>query len=390
MYPAPWHETHGSFIHESARSLARLGVHVEVIRTVAWRPPFGSGGRREVPEERVLDGIRVRYVTIPHPPWPALACLRGPLRRPGLARAIYRAQVEVPFQLIHAHEIIPTGYAALPAARHPGLPLVCTAHGSDIYRSAKRAVCRGQAARVLAHADQVVAVSPDLASHAAQVARPRREIAVVPNGVDLDLFQPIPREESLSQLGLDDAPKVLYVGNLVAHKGVLDLLEAFAILSGTYPAAQLLYVGNGPLAAAITSRAAELHLTDRVRLVGARRRTEIPYWLAASAVCVIPSHSESFGIAALEAMACARPVLASRVGGLPELIEDGVTGRLTPPHDPVSLAAAIGDLLANPANATRLGEAARGWVLDANLTWEDHARRLLAVYSQVLGGGRAA
>ncbi len=385
MYPAPWHETHGSFIHESARALAQLGVQVEAIRTVAWRPPFGPGGAREVPQERVLDGIQVRYVVVPHPPWPALACLQGPLRRLGLGRAIRAAHAARPFDLIHAHEIIPTGYAALPAARRLGLPLVCTAHGSDVYRTARRRCCHSQAAQVIRMAARVVAVSRDLAAHASRIAAPKEEVAVVPNGVDLDLFGPISREAARQKLGLDDAPIVLYVGNLLSYKGVLDLLEAFRLLSGSHPEARLIYVGGGALSAAIAARAAEVGLSDRVRLVGPRPREEIPLWIAASAVCTLASHSESFGIAALEAMACARPVVASRVGGLPELIQDGMTGRLVPARNPVALATAIAELLSDPGQAARLGEAARQWVLDARLAWGDHAKRLERIYRGVLG-----
>jgi teichuronic acid biosynthesis glycosyltransferase TuaC len=383
MYPVPWHETHGSFIHESACALTRAGVEVEVIRAVAWRPPLGGGRVRHVPEVRLIDGISVHYTIVPHPPWAALSCLQAPLRRPGLRRAIRRVQAAKGFGLVHAHEVVPTGSATLASARGLGVPFVCTAHGWDLNYAARRPTCHGQAARVIREADRLVAVSSHMAERAARVAVPVHDVAVVPNGVDLGLFQPAPRAHAVQELGLGDAPIVLYVGNLLAQKGVLDLLQAFALLAAAHQEVQLVYVGAGPLAADIAARAVRAGLSERVHVVGPRPRAEIPLWIASSTVCALPSHSESFGIVALEAMACARPVVASAVGGLPELVRDGETGRLVPAHSPSILSAALGDLLSDPDGAMRLASAARAWVLDARLSWDDHAQRLLAVYRAV-------
>lgn len=209
-------------------------------------------------------------------------------------------------------------------------------------------------------ADRVICVSQAVAEYAvAAIGLPPDQLAVIPNGVPLEDFEPLPpREQARAALDLPAAGPLIGTASR-AHpvKGLDVLLEAFSSLSQDFPAARLAIAGDGPQLPALERRAARLGCERRVTFLG--RRQDVPLFLAALDAFALPSFHEGLPNAALEAMAAGLPVVASRVGGMPEAVEDGVTGFLVPPGDPRALAGALGRLLADPALARRLGEAAR-------------------------------
>lgn len=185
----------------------------------------------------------------------------------------------------------------------------------------------------------------------------------------------------------DGAPRrVGFIGRLERYKGVHDLLEAFATLAPKYPSLRLDVAGDGPEQAAMAARARARGIADRVDFRGHLEREEKESWYRSVELVVVPSNTwENFGLVALEALTRTRPVVATDFGGLPDVVQDGASGRLVPLGDATALAAAIASLLDDPAGARRLGEEGRRRSL-ARFTPERHVDRLLAVYGAVLAG----
>src|SRR5437870_39307 len=180
-------------------------------------------------------------------------------------------------------------------------------------------------------------------------------VAVIPCGVDTDLFTPGDAMAARVALGLPPSPLLLYVGRIAPIKGLETLLDAVGCLRGAGTAARLAVIGgetDEPIdghEADVRRRAAALGLGDAVTFVGAQPQERLRDWYVASDVTVLPSYYESFGMVALEAMACGSPVVASRVGGLQSTVRDGATGLLVPDGDPCALAETIMRVLGDGA-----------------------------------------
>lgn len=213
----------------------------------------------------------------------------------------------------------------------------------------------------------------------------RMPISVSYNGFDERIFCPLSPVPTLrKRLSPDGAPVLFYVGRLVTFKGIDHLLDAMALLKGRL-APRLLLAGDGPHRTNLEQRAQQLGIADRVHFLGALANTDLPRYHAVSDMFVMPSTDhETFCIAACEAMACARPVVAARTGGLIEVVRDGETGFLVPPADPRAMADRIDQLLRDTALRKQLGQQGREWTLQM-FTWDRVVERVLGCYADVLG-----
>jgi teichuronic acid biosynthesis glycosyltransferase TuaC len=313
---------------------------LEVAATIPWFPGAGlvarwssAGKLAKVPFREQIAGIAVshpRTLFVPRLAHGAWGPLYAASIAPGLVR--HRGKVDV----VLGSWAYPDGFAAVIAARLLGVPCVVKLHGSDINVMAKLSGPRRQTAWALAHAARVVAVSRALAEEVAALGVPRDRIAVVMNGVDGALFHVRDRAAARRELGLPDGPLALYVGNLKPEKGVLDLAAAWDRVARDLPDARLAIVGGGPLRTEV-----EAALPPRATLVGAQPLEAIPTWMAACDVLVLPSHIEGTPNVVLEALACGRRVVATAVGGVPDVITSDTVGALVPPHQPEALAASL-------------------------------------------------
>jgi len=216
-------------------------------------------------------------------------------------------------------------------------------------------------------------------------ARYRIPIGVAYNGFDSALFQPQPPDPALrARFASDGAPLLIHASRLVTFKGLDHLLDALALLD-RHSHTRLLLVGEGPHRASLERQAERLGIAGRVYFLGSVPHADIPSLYAISDVVVIPSTDhETFSIMGCEAMACERPVVASRVGGLPEVVRDGETGLLVPPADAAALADRLSVLLDDTMLRARMGAAGRAWTLEM-FTWDRVIARVLACYEQTLG-----
>lgn len=209
-------------------------------------------------------------------------------------------------------------------------------------------------------------------------------VSVVPAGVDIEVFFPTDRYEARRALGLTGQNIILYVGRIEPLKGLDILIGAVACIEDISDIS-LVVVGGSPGVDSEMGRlkalSHELGIADRVTFTGAVSHAKLPQYYNAADVFVLPSHHESFGLVALEAMACGTPVVASRVGGLTSFISDGLTGYLIPWRCPEPFARRIETLLSNPILRNTMGRAARSRAMD--MTWTRSADRTLNVYESV-------
>ena len=296
------------------------------------------------------------------------------------------------FDLVHAHWIVPNGpIGAIAAGRHD-LPLVVTLHGSDMAVS-ERSRSIGRATRwTLARAAAVTAPSGDLLERARRLgARHLREL--IPYGADTRALEADPGdvEHLRERLGLHpDHVVVAGVGRFIPVKGFEYLVEAHAKARVHDPRLRLVLVGDGDLREELRARARSLGAADSVIFSGMVERDEIPAYLAAADVVVVPSvryegYVDGLPNVALEAMAAGKPLVATRVGGLPELVRPGETGLLVDEKDADELADAIVTLAREPDMRARMGDSGRALIRDS-MSWDSVAERFEAVYERVTRG----
>jgi glycosyltransferase involved in cell wall biosynthesis len=208
-----------------------------------------------------------------------------------------------------------------------------------------------------------------------------RELVEIPGGVDLDLFRRI-STDLRTRLGLERADVVLYVGRFAPLKNVSLLIDAFAVLLHTRPRARLVLVGEGALGASLRYQARRLGLEREVLFIGARPVCELPAFYSMADVFVLPSSFDNSPNVLLEAIACELPVVATRVGGIPRYVSDGVDGILVEPGQPSVLAAALSRVLEERELRARL--VAAGLEHVRGRSWSDSARKLLELYERLL------
>ncbi|MGD8395179.1 MAG: glycosyltransferase, partial [Candidatus Eiseniibacteriota bacterium] len=284
--------------------------------------------------------------------------------------------------LVHAHRGYPAGIAVL-AARLIGVPAVVTVYGSEIHQQAfgSHPLRRWWIRRVVRRASRVVAVAGSLVRALERLGVPASRRRYVPSGVDLERFTPPADRPALRRaLGIEPDARVLLAINLfVPIKGHAILVEAFDALRHRVPGCRLVLTSDGPLRPAIERQVAERGLDDRVRLTGFLDHDDLPRWIAAADLLVLPSLDEGMPLSILEGFACGRPLVASRVGGIPELVTDERFGILVPPGDATALAAALESALARHWDVTTLCARAQ------EFAWPAVIERLEDVYAELCG-----
>ncbi len=365
------------FNRQQFAALAKL-CQLEVMATVPWYPGAGlfakwssAGKLTDVPARDRIAGIDVthpRTLFIPriaHATW-------GPLYAASIAPQLlrYRGKVDV----VLGSWAYPDGFASVIAGQVLGAPTVVKLHGSDVNVITKMPGPRRLTQWALPRATRVVAVSRALADEAVALGALRDKVRIVLNGVDEELFHlrtPADRAAARRELGLPDGPLAIYVGNLKEVKGVLDLSAAWQHVIERVPEATLVVVGDGPLQARVAASLAPFG--ERARMLGAQPLERIPLFMAASDVLVLPSHAEGTPNVVLEALACGRRVVATAVGGVPDVLARPELGVLAAAHDPRALGIAIATALGTPYDPAVVA------ALGARGGWDASAKALLGV-----------
>ena len=384
------------YVRELTRYLGQAGVHVDV---------FTRSQDDHVPHVLHDLGYGNRVVHIPAGPevWMPKDQLIDYL--PEFAENIlnWSAQKDLHYDIIHSHYWM-SGIAAEELSRAWQVPFVHMFHTLGMMKnrvardeSEKEGAYRVEGEQqVLRAADQIIAATQ---AEQAQLEflyhADAAKITVVPPGVDTHHFYPIPLDEARGVIGIPcESRMLLFVGRIEPLKGVDALIRALAILrnNGTldrHPHC-LVIIGGDPDStvenlsaemARLQNLCAELDLGDLVVFLGKRAQDTLPYYYSSADVLIIPSHYESFGMVALEAMACGTPVIASQVGGLAFLVKDGVTGYVVPDEDIEMLSQRLSILISQPDIRRQMGEQACAEA--QNYAWEKITARILQVYEKV-------
>ena len=299
---------------------------------------------------------------------PAYPLFREPQYVISLANKLVQVARQFDLDIIHAHYAIPHATAALLAQQvlasgGQSPKVVTTLHGTDITLVGNDPSFSEIVAFSIGKSDGVTAVSRSLAASTRQELGIERPIAVIPNFLDCDIFQRVEVPQLRRRLAPDEATRVvIHVSNFRPVKRIDAVLEVFARIARKVPS-RLVLVGDGPELGTAYRLGRQLGVSHQVEALGAQEAV-IPL-LSAADVFLLPSAQESFGLAALEAMACGVPVVASRVGGLPEVIDHGATGFLHAPDDLDGMAASAVALLEDTRLHRAVASAARQKVADA-------------------------
>ncbi len=279
--------------------------------------------------------------------------------------------------LLNAHYA--TGYGTLADAIHT-VPVVLNVWGSDVYEFPdKGPMHRWLLRRNLRHAAHIVSTSKAMAQRTLSICAGLRDITVVPFGVDTSVFQPrVPL--ALPSTGTIEIGTVKTLSTIY---GIDLLIKAFALVVRTVPAAHLRIVGGGPEREQLEQLSRAAGLADRVQFVGAVPHAQVPNELRKLDLFVALSRMESFGVAVLEASACGIPVVVSNVGGLPEVVQAGVSGSIVPQEDVVAAAERIAWIANSPEIRERMGNAGVAFV-HAEYEWSRCVDRMITVLENAL------
>jgi len=384
LFPSAQEPLAGIFIRERMFRVARE-LPVQVVAPVAWFPLQGAlrllrpHFRRTLPVDSVMDGIRVerpRYFSVP-----------GPIRFDGRGMALgalpalRRILRETGSFIIDAHFGYPDGYAAHLLARRLGLPYVVTLRGTEIRHSRMPAIRRCLTA-TFAGAARVFSVSESLRGLALELGAPADRAVVVPNGIDLTRFSPVPRADARRELGLPEGALVLVtVGGLVRRKGFHRVIRLLRELRNRNGDVRYLVVGGasreGDDGAELKALATACGVADAVHFLGALPPDRLKVPLSAADLFVLASDNEGWANVLLESMACGTPVVASDVGGNAEVVADRAVGDVVSLAEPDALRNAITAGLTRPWDREGIIAYAR------RNSWDARVARLIAEFRAV-------
>lgn len=386
IFASAYHPHFGG-VEEACRHLAleygRRGHRVSIVTT---RHPS------DLPARESVQGVDVWRFPFEMPRARPAGMLRFLRKFPAERHAVSELLRTQETEIIHVQCVGPNGFYALWAAWATGLPLVVTTQGErtmDAGRLYQKSLSANWTLKQLLHrADYVTACSEQTLNDAKDFAGFSLDAKSRPvyNGIQLSEF------DSNKVPYVHPRPYILGIGRIVVQKGFDILIEAYVRLLQRVPdAPDLLIAGDGPERENLAALVEKLQLSGRIYLIGRADRPRAVSLFQGCTLFVLPSRHEPQGIVSLEAMACAKPVVAARVGGVPEIVLDGETGLLFPGEDAPALAAALETLLADPERAARLGAAGRARA-EARFTWARIADEYFEIYRQVLtrrGTGRS-
>jgi glycosyltransferase involved in cell wall biosynthesis len=359
--------------------LATGEVAAEVMAPVPWFPFASSRFGRyaafaSVPAEEMRHDVRVTHPRVPVIPKVGMA-LAPRLMAAALRGPVKRALARKPFDLIDAHYLYPDGVAAAMLAGRLGKPFVLTARGSDVNVIARYPSPRRMIVWAASRAGRVIAVSHALRAELVKIGVDESRIEVLPNGVDLALF-----DAAGHALCTPGAARLLIVGHLKPGKGHRAVIEALAGL----PECELEIAGDGPLRRELEERAVAAGVRERVRFLGSVPHSQLPDHYRAADALILASDREGMPNVILEALACGTPVVATRVGGVREILTEPVAGVLLDSAASSAIAEGVRQLLARRTDPVRVREFGR------RFGWEHATRGQLAIFRQLAKAPMAA
>ena len=375
--------------HEPTRGVFNLPLmlgisefaELRVVAPIAWFPiKWKYGTKLRVPDQEVISGL-----TVYHPRnfyFPKIGRSLNPqLFAWSLSPLIKRIHQEFPFDIIHVDWTYPDGCGVAKIARQLRVPFVVSVAGSDVNLYIKWFIRRHQILRMMEAASTVITRSLALRNVLIERGLAPEKIKAIYNGVDCETYRPFPREDTRRELGIPPTEStIVYVGRLSPEKGIADLLTSLPILANKHNLkVRLLVVGGGPLRSQLEAEAQKLGVASQVQWLGTKLPAEVARIVSAADLLCLASLREGVPNVLMEAMACGTPVVATKVGGIPEVVPE-FAGILVEPANPGLLADGIATALRRTWSGTDL----RAHALQ--FTWRECARQFYEVFQQATTG----
>lgn len=382
LFPNSVYPNHGIFTqHRMGSSHGQDGCEIRVVAPVPYCPPWPALGewyaKSRIPAFERIDGIDVyhpRYPLIPKISMP----LHGFLMFLFSLQQVKRIHREFPFDLIDGHFVYPDGFAAVLLARAMKKPVVVSALGTDIHEFPRRRLIRPMIRYALSRSDLCLTVCDALKRSMVDLGTPEDKIRVIPSGVDAERFRPGDRAASRRELGIALERKIIVsVGSLIPVKGFQTIIDALPTVLGHEPTTELYIIGSGPYRKALEELAVARGVAQHVFLAGQRPNSELAKWYAAADVFCLASFREGWPNVVMESLACATPVVGTRVFGIPEILVSPDLGILVDPT-PQSIAAGLVEALRRDWDRTKM----RDYILD--FTWTEIGARIRKALESVL------
>ena len=361
---------------EQSKRLTKMGYQIDVLTS-----------KFEGRDTNPIKGIKIHH-------YPSLnVAKRFGVPYPIISFKAYKefTKIIAKCDLVHAHgHVYMSSYLSGMVAKKLKKPFIVTQHNTFIdYRSFLNILeeLNDQVIGkpVLKHADRITTVSKETMKYVLRLGADKTKTQVIYNGVDINTFRPVNKQESRTRLGLPKNRKiVLSVRRLVYKNGLDTLIESVPKVAKEHPDVLFVVAGKGPSRKLIEERIKELGISRNITLAGFVPDKLLPVYYDAADIFILPSASgEGLPLVLLEAMACKVPVIATAVGGTPELLKNMKNGVLVPPINPKAMAEETSKLLSEQKLATTLGEEARRNVED-RYTWTENVRQLQAIYEEFL------
>lgn len=338
LYPNPLYPNMAAYNRQQISAL-REHCNVEVISPIPWPELLKQKLRQESREE---GGMVVHHPTYYYTPR-ILRAWYGEYFYYSIKSVATQLLNNQKFDAIYSSWLYPDSWAAAKLAKQYSLPLYVKVHGTDVNRLKPGSTITRKSLDVTSQAEKVICVSKALKDRLIELGAPEKKLEVLYNGVDQTIFRPTDRLDARKQLKIDSNEfLVLYVGNLKKEKGLEELVTAFKTLAGSVVAqTRLIIIGSGPYKASVEQLVFSLGLSNKVQLLGSQSLETIALWMNAASVLCLPSYMEGVPNVVLEALSCGTKVVATSVGGIPELDMGDRMLTLIPPRESTSLAEAL-------------------------------------------------
>ncbi len=379
LYPSSERPIHGIFVETRLRHLLASGhIEVFVVAPVPWFPFdnsfFGEWARlAKTPRYETLNNIPIAHPRYFLPPKVGMS-IAPFLMSAFCLPTIRQIQKNFDFDIIDAHYFYPDGVAAALIARSLDKPFVVTARGSDLNLISRYLIPRHLIRWAANRASASIGVCQALTNKLEDLGVDPSKIYVLRNGVDLGFFSPLNKNDARSSLGLSSGRWLISVGWLIESKGHAIAIKALPSLPGV----NLAIIGEGVLLSDLQNLASQLGLADRVRFLGSLPQSSLRDWYSAADALVLCSESEGWANVLLESLACGTPVVATNIGGIPEVIQDDVAGCLMTERSPNALAISVLHLFSHYPHRDKVREYAESF------GWDETTNRQLFLFNKII------
>ena len=378
-FPSSAQPTHGRPALETMRILSRE-VDVQVFYP---HPAYPSMLK---PRSRIYDAFDASYkvpgVKVGYYDYPVLPLVSRPFNGQTAGRVLLPHVRRFAPDLIFSYFLYPDGYAALEIAKALSVPVIVMGVGSDVHNIGDRFSAM-RTRTVLRQADFLVAISEDLRKRMVAMGAAPEKAAAIVSGCDTTIFHPMDRLPARLKLGIDaDVEAVVYIGRMDIRKGLRELVDAAVWLHPRRPKMHVYLIGAGPDRPVVEAAIQASGAAGYIHALQGCSFDDVAVWMTASDLVTLPSYMEGCPNVVLESLACGRPVVATNVGGIPEIMSEAC-GRLVPPRDAKELAQALASVLDKTWDASTI--CAHG-----GRSWSAVARELLALFEKVVSTRQAA